>query len=110
MQAPDHMGGEISLDTRRIMRMKWIKDEITRVSVNLFDNWEHIKIQKGDEIPVSMKNPIVRKELEIVLCVECKMENRGDFRFCYFCGEKSLRFKQQHKLGTTKIQCTSRRT
>ena len=65
MQAPDHMRSEISLDMRRIMRMKWIKDETTRVSLNLFHNWENGSSQnsKSQEIPVTMKNPIVRKEL-----------------------------------------------
>ena len=44
---------------------------------------------------LNLQNPMVRKDTNIVLFLSCKLENRGDFRFCNFCGEKSHWFKHQ---------------
>ena len=53
-----------------------------------------------DNVP--QLNPIIRKELEIVLCLSCHYENRGDFRFCNFCGTPAANSLQMGRLlGTT---------
>ena len=57
---------------------------------------------------MDVRNPVIRKEGEIVLCIHCGKENKGDFRYCNFCGKKSIRYEfltsQQHLgrvFGTT---------